>query len=103
MSRAGTLRAVAELRLLLLWRRLRGRGGVPELVAHERTGYLGTSDEELAFGLAKLLDEPRAARAMGGRARLRVAGAHAAETLADRLEELYRVVVEERATREAGR
>jgi ABC-2 type transport system permease protein len=29
----GTLGAVTELRLRLLWRRLRGRGGVPELVA----------------------------------------------------------------------
>lgn len=30
---AGPLRALAELRLRLLWRRLRGRGGIPELVA----------------------------------------------------------------------
>jgi ABC-2 type transport system permease protein len=32
-SARGTLRAVTELRVRLLWRRLRGRGGVPELVA----------------------------------------------------------------------
>jgi glycosyltransferase involved in cell wall biosynthesis len=80
----------------------RAVGGVPELVAHERTGFLGTSDEELAFGLAKLLDDAREARAMGARGRLRVAKAHAAETLAARLEELYRVVCEERAAREPG-
>ena len=32
-SAPAPLRAVAELRLRLAWRRLRGRGGVPELVA----------------------------------------------------------------------
>ncbi len=77
----------------------RSVGGVPELVAHERTGYLGRSDDELAFGLARLLDDRRAARAMGARARLRVTKPHAAETLATRLEELYRVVCAERAAR----
>ncbi len=71
-------------------------GGVGELVAHERTGFLGRSVEELAFGLAKLLEDPREARAMGARARLRVAHAHSAERLASRLEELYATVVEER-------
>jgi glycosyltransferase involved in cell wall biosynthesis len=77
-------------------------GGVAELVAHERTGWLGTSDEELAFGLAKLLDDPTEARAAGARARLRVARAHSAETLALRLEELYTLVVAERRAREPG-
>ncbi len=77
----------------------RAVGGVGELVVHERTGWLGTSDEELAFGLAKLLDDPREARAMGARARLRVARTHAAETLAARLEELYGVVCAERGAR----
>jgi glycosyltransferase involved in cell wall biosynthesis len=81
----------------------RGVGGVPELVVHERTGYLGTSDDELAFGLAKLLDGPGEARAMGARARLRVARAHSAGTLAARLEELYRLVCAERAAREGAR
>jgi ABC-2 type transport system permease protein len=33
VSGAGALRAFSELRMLLLWRRLRGRGGVAELVA----------------------------------------------------------------------
>ena len=80
----------------------RAVGGVPELVVHERTGWLGTSDEELAFGLAKLLDDPREARAVGARARLRVARTHAAETLAARLEELYSLVCTERAARAGG-
>jgi glycosyltransferase involved in cell wall biosynthesis len=81
----------------------RAVGGVPELVVHERTGYLGAGDDELAFGLARLLDDPHGARAMGMRARLRVARAHAAETLAGRLEELYRLVCAERAAREGAR
>ncbi len=71
-------------------------GGVGEVVAHERTGRLGTSDEELAFALAALLDAPAERRAMGERARVRVARHHGAPLLAERLEALYRVVVEER-------
>lgn len=71
-------------------------GGVPELVAHERTGFLGATREELAFGLAQLLERPEERRSMGERARLRVRRTHAAERLADRLEELYRVVLDER-------
>ena len=72
-------------------------GGVSELVVHERTGLLGTTVEELAFGLARLLEDPREARAMGERARLRIARSHSAERLAERLEELYFAVLEERA------
>lgn len=81
----------------------RSVGGVPELVVHERTGYLGGSDDELAFGLARLLEDRRGAHAMGARARLRVARTHSAGTLAARLEELYRVVCAERAARSAAR
>jgi glycosyltransferase involved in cell wall biosynthesis len=72
-------------------------GGVPELVAHERTGFLGTSVDELAFGLAQLLDAPAARPAFGQRARIRVASRHSAGALAGRLEELYRVAIEEHA------
>ena len=71
-------------------------GGVPELVTHERTGMLGESPAELAFGLQALLDRPRERIAMGQRARLRMAEKHAADGLADRLEALYHTVVEER-------
>jgi glycosyltransferase involved in cell wall biosynthesis len=77
----------------------RAVGGVGELVVHERTGYLGTSDAELAFGLARVLEDRGAALAMGARARLRVAKNHAAETLGRRLEELYELVCAERAAR----
>jgi glycosyltransferase involved in cell wall biosynthesis len=72
-------------------------GGVSELVVHERTGCLGREPDELAFALAGLLDAPGRGVELGHRARLRAAKRHAAPVLADRLEELYRVVVEERA------
>jgi glycosyltransferase involved in cell wall biosynthesis len=72
-------------------------GGVPEIVADERTGFLGETVDELAFGLARLLDDPGLARAMGRRARLRVAARHSAEALAERLERLYAAVALERA------
>lgn len=71
-------------------------GGVDELVADERTGYLGTSVDELAYGLARLLDDEAAAKAMGQRARVRVQARHSAEALAARLEQLYTAVVEAR-------
>jgi glycosyltransferase involved in cell wall biosynthesis len=72
-------------------------GGVAEVVAHERTGFVGTSVDELAYGVAQVCENPAERQAMGRRARIRVAARHTAESLADRLEELYRVVVEERA------
>ena len=72
-------------------------GGVGEIVAHERTGYLGKDKDELAFFLAQLLDQPEGGFSMGKRARLRVAARHSAAALAERLEDLYRAVVEERA------
>ena len=68
-----------------------------ELVAEERTGFLGASVDELAYGLARLLDDPRLGPAMGRRARLRVSARHSGAALADRLEKLYQTVVEERA------
>ena len=71
-------------------------GGVGEIVAHERTGFLGRGVDELAFGLAQLLDDPRLGPAMGLRARMRVATRHSAEALAGRLEDVYRIVAEER-------
>lgn len=72
-------------------------GGCEEIVAEERTGYLGTTVDELGYGLARLLDDPAAASAMGQRARLRVAARHSAESLATRLDQLYQAVAQERA------
>lgn len=65
-------------------------GGVEELVVHERTGMIGTSDEELAFGLAQLLENSSERLACGQRARMRVERKHSAPALADRLEAVYR-------------
>ena len=70
-------------------------GGVGEVVAHERTGWLGDDVDELAFGLAQLLDDPAERERMGQRARVRVRERHSAASLADRLEALYTAVLEE--------
>lgn len=72
-------------------------GGVEEVVVAERTGWLGDSVDELAYGLARLLDDPVEGAAAGQRARLRVEKRHGARALAERLEAVYRAVVEERA------
>lgn len=77
-------------------------GGVEEVLVHERTGRLGASDEELAFGLAELLAAPDERRAMGQRARLRVARQHSAEALAERLEAVYETVLAERRAARTG-
>lgn len=72
-------------------------GGVPELVAHERTGYLGADVTELAYGLDQLLADPALRKACGQRARMRIEKRHSAKALADRLEALYQAVLEARA------
>lgn len=77
-------------------------GGVGELVVHERTGFLGKANTELAFGLSQLLGNPDERKAMGERARLRIRGRHGADVLARRLEEIYDVVVTERRGAQAG-
>ena len=71
-------------------------GGVPELVAHERTGFLGDSVDALAFGVSQLAGDRQAARAMGQRARLRVANRHSPERLASSLAAIYDAVLAER-------
>jgi glycosyltransferase involved in cell wall biosynthesis len=71
-------------------------GGVPEIVAEERTGYLGTTVDELAYGLAQILDDEARAAAMGQRARMRAQARHSAAALATRLEQLYTTVIEAR-------
>jgi glycosyltransferase involved in cell wall biosynthesis len=77
-------------------------GGVGELVAHERTGLLGRTPEELARALALLLADPDERRAMGERARLRVAARHGAPALAERLAALYEAVCAERSAAAGG-
>lgn len=72
-------------------------GGVAEVVAHERTGFLGTTVDELAFGVAQLLENDGLGAAFGQRARLRVEARHSGDELARRLEALYAAVIEERA------
>lgn len=75
-------------------------GGVAEVVVHERTGFLGTSAEELAFWLARLAGDAHERRATGERARLRISVRHTADELAGRLEKVYEAVSAERATQE---
>lgn len=70
-------------------------GGVSEIVAHERTGFVGEAPTELAFGLDQLLANRAEAEAMGQRARVRVGRRYSAEGLADRLEALYELVHKE--------
>jgi len=72
-------------------------GGVSELVAHERTGFLGATQDELAFGLAQLLGNRALGPAMGQRARLRVEKRHSAAALVERLEGLYALAREAHA------
>jgi len=70
-------------------------GGVGELVQDDRTGYLGEDVDSLAFGLDRLLGDPKQASAMGRRARVRVAERHSARALADRLAGVYAAAREE--------
>lgn len=72
-------------------------GGISELVAHERTGFLGESVDELAFGLAQLVENRALGPAMGQRARLRIEKRHSAAALAERLEGLYALAREAHA------
>jgi glycosyltransferase involved in cell wall biosynthesis len=72
-------------------------GGVSEVVVTERTGWLGASVDELAFGVAQFLDNPAGLAGLAVRARLRVQTRHSAESLAARLEEVYKAAIEERA------
>ncbi|MBL8858260.1 MAG: glycosyltransferase [Planctomycetes bacterium] len=73
-------------------------GGVSEIVMHERTGWLGGSVDELAYGVSQYLDAPAGLfHSLAVRTRLRVETRHSAKLLADRLEAVYRSVLEERS------
>jgi glycosyltransferase involved in cell wall biosynthesis len=71
-------------------------GGVSEVVAHERTGFVGADVDELAYGLDRLLAEPKLAAECGRRARVRMEEKHSASALATRLMAVYESVLEER-------
>jgi len=71
-------------------------GGVGEVLAHERTGFLGSGADELAYLADRLLSSAAERATMGRRARVRVAARHSAGALADRLEALYETVLLER-------
>lgn len=67
------------------------RGGIVDIVIDGETGIL-VEDEvgALAEGVARVLDDPDAAGAMGRRARARVREAFGWEAILDRLEAVYR-------------
>jgi glycosyltransferase involved in cell wall biosynthesis len=65
-------------------------GGLPTVIDDGETGYLTAVDERaFAAALAKLLDDPAAARAMGLRARAVALGRYSAERMCDDYLALY--------------
>jgi len=72
-------------------------GGVAEILAHDRTGYVVREGEELGFHLDTLLGNADMRFVFGQRARMRVSTRYSAEALAGRLESVYQAVLEERA------
>jgi len=68
------------------------QGGVPELVEHEVTGYLARpySSEELAKGIAWVVDEPGRRAQLAQRARKKIVAEFSQKLMARRYAELYR-------------
>jgi glycogen(starch) synthase len=66
-------------------------GGVPEVVLHQKTGWLvARADEKaLAEGLLLLLNEPRMAIALGAAARIRAQEIFGFKRYVDAYENLY--------------
>lgn len=77
-------------------------GGIAEVVAHERTGFVAGEADELAMHLDTLLGDAGQRQVFGQRARMRVAVRHSAEALADRLEEHYTFLASPAAATEGG-
>ena len=75
----------------------RAVGGVSELVAHERTGWLGTSDDELLFGLDRLLGDPAERSRLGRAARARVQANFSLEAMVAGNLNVYRGLLEHHA------
>ncbi len=74
-------------------------GGCPEIIEHGRTGLLARTGDsvDLAAQLARMLDDPEAAAAMGAQARHHVMANHAAEKVAVQSLALYERVIAHRA------
>jgi glycosyltransferase involved in cell wall biosynthesis len=71
-------------------------GGVGEVVTEGRGGFLASDTAGLARGLKALLEDRDLAVEMGRNARAEVREKHGAKQLADRLEQVYEGVLEER-------
>ncbi len=67
-------------------------GGIPEIVEHGGTGLLCAPGDagELADAIARLVGDPEAARAMGGRARRRVEARFSVDAMVEGNLEVYR-------------
>lgn len=76
-------------------------GGCAENIEHGRTGLLARSGDatDLAAQLARILNDPSAAAAMGAEARRYVVENHAAERVAAQSLALYRRVIERHAAK----
>jgi glycosyltransferase involved in cell wall biosynthesis len=66
-------------------------GGVPEIVQHERTGFLAAQDnaDELSTAIIALVQNPGLAKEMGARARAYVEKTHSVRQLPAHLADLY--------------
>ena len=72
-------------------------GGINEIVAHERTGYLANEDDELAMHLDTILGDYTQLQLQSQLARMRVSERYTGAALASRLETHYLSIREERA------
>jgi glycosyltransferase involved in cell wall biosynthesis len=72
-------------------------GGLPQMVEHGTTGLLVPPRDPgaLAAGIARLLDEPALARAMGEQARARQRREFSSETMVRRVSDLYERLLSE--------
>ncbi len=68
-------------------------GGTADIIEHERTGLLSTSPEGLARDLARLASDDRLRAALGAAARAGVRERFSAESVVDRIEQVYRGLV----------
>ena len=76
-------------------------GGCPEIIEHGRTGLLARTGDatDLAVQLARMLNDPTAAAAMGAQARKYVVENHGAERVAAQSLALYQQVIERHAAK----